>query len=236
MKQALLNPFTQYGAAGVLRKLFAALLVTFLTTQMASAKPLTIAAFGDSLTQGYGLPDGDGLVPQLQRWLRDAGEDVQVLNAGVSGDTTAGGLARIDWTLTPDIGALIVTLGGNDLLRGLNPSDTESNLDGILRAAAKRGLPILLVGLVAPSNYGPDYKTEFDKIYATLSAKYNTLFFPSFLGPLREHGDRSGILRNYMQADAIHPNAKGVAIIVDELGPFVKKLIELARKQNVDKS
>jgi len=220
----------------VLRKLFAALLVTFLTTQMASAGKLTIAAFGDSLTQGYGLPAGDGLVPQLQKWLRGAGEDVQVLNAGVSGDTTAGGLARIDWTLTPEVGALIVTLGGNDLLRGLNPADTKSNLDGILRAAAKRSLPVLLVGLVAPTNFGPDYKTEFDKIYATLSAKYNTLFFPSFLGPLREHGDQSEILRNYMQADAIHPNAKGVAIIVDELGPFVKKLIDLAREQNVDKS
>lgn len=133
-----------------------------LTATSAFAETTTIAALGDSLTHGFGLAQEDGFVPQLERWLRDRGADVEVLNAGVSGDTTRGGLARAAWTLTPEVDALIVTLGGNDALRGLDPAMSRSNLAGILEAADEAGAATLLVGMKAPTNYGPDYKRAFD--------------------------------------------------------------------------
>lgn len=117
---------------------------------MAQADEVVIAALGDSLTQGYGLVQEDGFVPQLQAWLAEQGADVTIINAGVSGDTTAGGLSRVDWTLTPDVDALIVALGGNDLLRGIAPEVSRANLQGILSAAAANSVPVLLVGMQAP--------------------------------------------------------------------------------------
>lgn len=192
------------------------------------AQPVTVAALGDSLTQGYGLPQEDGFVPQLQNWLGAEGEDVMIVNAGVSGDTTAGGLSRVDWTLTPDVDALIVALGGNDLLRGLPPEVSRANLEGILQKATERGLPVLLVGLIAPGNYGPDYKVAFDAMYPELAAAYDTLLVESFLGPLTAEVDQAQALRDYMQSDGIHPNADGVAKIVAALGPQVQALIAQA--------
>lgn len=192
------------------------------------AQPVTVAALGDSLTQGYGLPQEDGFVPQLQNWLGAEGEDVMIVNAGVSGDTTAGGLSRVDWTLTPDVDALIVALGGNDLLRGLPPEVSRANLEGILQKATERGLPVLLVGLIAPGNYGPDYKAAFDAMYPELAAAYGTLLVESFLGPLTAEVDQAQALRDYMQSDGIHPNADGVAKIVAALGPQVQALIAQA--------
>ena len=112
----------------------------------ALAEPLVIAALGDSLTQGYGLPAEDGFVPQLQNWLDQNGADVTVINAGVSGDTTAGGLARVAWTMTPEVDGMIVTLGGNDLLRGIDPAVSRANLDGIMKAAQDAEVEVLLVG------------------------------------------------------------------------------------------
>lgn len=189
------------------------------------AEPVTIAALGDSLTQGYGLPPEDGLVPQLERWLTARGADVEVLNAGVSGDTTQGGLSRVGWTLTPEVDAMIVALGGNDLLRGIDPSVSRANLDGILRKAETQGVKVLLVGMEAPGNYGPDYKAAFDAIYPDLASKYGTLYFESFLSPLADAPDRADALRRYMQADGLHPSAEGVAVIVDALGPVVLDLV-----------
>lgn len=185
------------------------------------ADEVVIAALGDSLTQGYGLPADQGFVPQLEAWLRAAGHDVRLINAGVSGDTTAGGLARIDWTLTEDVQALIVTLGGNDLLRGLPPEAARANLAGILQAAEEAGVAVLLIGMEAPLNYGPDYKAAFDAIYPDLAAEFGTLYAESFLAPITAAPD----LRVLMQADGIHPNAAGVALIVDALGPEVEALI-----------
>lgn len=190
------------------------------------ADRITIAAFGDSLTQGYGLPPHAGLVPQLEGWLHDNGADVTVLNAGVSGDTTAGGLARIEWTLTPEIDALIVTLGGNDLLRGIDPATARQNLEGILTVATEHDLPVLLVGLRAPTNFGADYKTAFDAIYVELAADYNTSLYLDLLAPLNEDRSTDDVLREFMQGDGIHPNAKGVKVIVAALGPSVQALIE----------
>jgi acyl-CoA thioesterase-1 len=185
------------------------------------ADEVVIAALGDSLTQGYGLPADQGFVPQLETWLQAQGHEVRLINAGVSGDTTAGGLARIDWTLTEDVQALIVTLGGNDLLRGLPPEAARANLAGILQAAEEAGVAVLLIGMEAPLNYGPDYKAAFDAIYPDLSAEFGTLYAASFLAPITAAPD----LRVLMQADGIHPNAAGVALIVDALGPEVEALI-----------
>lgn len=199
-----------------------------LSAGAAAAEPVTIAALGDSLTQGYGLPVDQGLVPQLETWLREQGAEVAIVNAGVSGDTTAGGLARVGWTLTPDVDALIVALGGNDMLRGIDPAASRQNLAGILDVARMQGIEVLLVGLPAPGNYGPDYKTDFDSMYPELAAAYDAALFPDFFAGLRGAADADavGALAAFMQPDGIHPNADGVARIVTELGPAVMDLVE----------
>ncbi|WP_232618228.1 arylesterase [Pseudooceanicola marinus] len=193
----------------------------------AQDEPLQLLAFGDSLTQGYGLPQGEGLVPQLESWLRERGQDVTVINGGVSGDTTAGGLSRIAWSLTPDVDAVMVTLGGNDLLRGLDPADTRTNLDGILTEIAVRDLPMMLVGMQAPGNYGTAYQQAFDGLYPELAEAHDAVYVPSFLAPLM--GDPEApdpaAARAFLQADGIHPNAEGVARIVEALGPQVEDLL-----------
>jgi len=193
-----------------------------------AAAEVTVAALGDSLTQGYGLPQEDGFVPQLQAWLDARGAEATVVNAGVSGDTTAGGLSRVDWTLTPDVDAMIVALGGNDLLRGIDPANSRANLDGILSAADARGVAVLLVGMEAPGNYGADYKAAFDGMYGDLGRKWDVPVAGSFLGALSGIADRQGAMRDYMQQDGIHPNADGVALIVEALGPAVLDLVERA--------
>ncbi len=225
----LLLVLLQYGARRRIGKLFLLLLTLQILPVAATAAPVTIAALGDSLTQGYGLPDGDGLVPQLQKWLTARGEDVVIVNAGVSGDTTAGGLARVGWTLAPGISGLIVALGGNDILRGIDPAVSRKNLDGILQTARDRGIAVLLVGLKAPTNFGADYKRAFDSIYPDLAAKYQTLLYPSYLSALTDGRDRQEVLQKFMQPDGIHPNAAGVALIVQAFGPSVAALIARAR-------
>ncbi len=193
----------------------------------AHAETATIVALGDSLTAGYGLPEEQGFVPRLQDWLDAAGADVVIVNAGVSGDTTAGGLARLDWSLSPETDGMIVALGGNDLLRGVPVASSRANLDGILeRVAGERDLPVLLIGLAAPSNYGPEYQRDFNAMYADLSAKYGTLLEPSFIGPLVAEMDLAAARARYVQPDGIHPNSAGVDLIVETFGPRVLELIE----------
>lgn len=192
----------------------------------AFAEPATVVALGDSLTAGYGLPEGAGLVPQLQAWLAAEGQEAVVVNAGVSGDTTAGGLARLDWSLTPEADALIVALGGNDMLRGLAPSEARANLDEILRRATARGLPVLLVGLAAPGNYGPEYRAEFDALYPDLASAYDALLLDNLFAPLVAEGGDPAALAHWFQPDGIHPNADGVARIVAALGPQVVALLD----------
>ncbi|MCT4579148.1 arylesterase [Donghicola sp.] len=211
------------------KSLVAALAVCVCTTTSALAAEVTIAALGDSLTQGYGLPQGEGFVPQLQDWLTARGEDVEVLNAGVSGDTTAGGLSRVDWTLTDDVDAMIVALGGNDLLRGIDPAVSRANLEGILVAAEERGVEVLLVGMTATSNYGTAYKEAFESMYPELAEAHDTLYYHSFFDALTEDGIIEENIRTYMQPDGIHPNAEGVAKIVADLGPYVVELANKAR-------
>lgn len=195
----------------------------------ALAEPVTIVALGDSLTAGYGLADqNQGFVPVLESWLKAKGHDVVVQNAGVSGDTTAGGLARVGWALGPEADGVIVTLGGNDLLRGIDPAASKANLDGILKEAAARKLPVLLVAMKAPGNFGPDYKAAFDAMYGELAAAYGTLLADDFFAGLRAAGADPAdpaSLAAFMQADGLHPNPEGVKLIVEGLGPKVEELL-----------
>lgn len=189
--------------------------------------PVTIAALGDSLTQGYGLPLDQGLVPQLESWLAGQGLDVVIVNAGVSGDTSAGGLARVGWTLGGDVDALIVELGANDMLRGIDPSLTRTNLSGILDVARMQGVEVLLVGLPAADNFGPDFKADFDTIFPDLARTYDVALYPDIFAALRGD-DMTAARQEYMQEDGIHPNGEGVAKIVSDLGPEVVQLVERA--------
>ena len=205
------------------------LTVTLLASGVAAAEPVTVVALGDSLTAGYGLEDqSTGLVPQLEGWLKAKGHDVVLQNAGVSGDTTAGGLARIGWALGPEADALIVTLGGNDLLRGIDPGEAKANLDGILKEAAARKLPVLLVGMKSTANFGPEYKAAFDGMYGELAQSYGTILAEDFFAGLRAAGADPAdpaSMAAFMQADGIHPNPEGVKLIVEGLGPKVEELL-----------
>jgi len=200
-------------------------IVLTLWVSMASAEEVVIAAMGDSLTQGFGLPPEHGFVPQLQAWLTARGETARLINAGVSGDTTAGGLSRVAWTLTPDVDALIVTLGGNDLLRGLPPEVSRANLEGIVTVAREADVPVLLIGMQAPGNYGPDYKAAFDRMYPDIAQAYDTLYLESFFTGLGDVQEDPAAMRAFMQGDGIHPNAAGVDRIVEGIGPSVQDLI-----------
>lgn len=215
--------FFTYGRAGRFGK---ALALVFTLTGAAQAEQVDILALGDSLTQGYGLMDHEGFVPQLRDWLETRGHAVRVVNGGVSGDTTAGGLARVEWSLTPEIDAMIVALGGNDLLRGIAPEVARDNLDGILQVAETQGIEVLLVGMQAPGNYGPDYKAAFDAIYPELAERHDALYAPSFLEGIMTEGEDISAAGDFMQSDGIHPNGAGVARIVEALGPHVEALID----------
>ncbi|SMX32044.1 arylesterase [Maliponia aquimaris] len=215
--------WVRYGLSSLRSKAFAALLVILATS--ASAERLHILALGDSLTQGYGLLDHEGFVPQLRDWLAARGHDVRIVNGGVSGDTTAGGLARVEWSLSPEIQGMIVALGGNDLLRGIDPTVSRANLDGILKVAEARGLEVLLIGMQAPGNYGPEYKAQFDAMYPELAEMYGTLYQESFFAGLMQDGADPAALGAFMQSDGIHPNSAGVARIVEVVGPNVEALL-----------
>lgn len=207
------------------RKIALALTLAILPAQ-AWSEPLRLVALGDSLTQGYGLPEGEGLVPQLSAWLTAQGREVAIQNAGVSGDTTAGGLSRLDWTLAEPADAMMVMLGGNDMLRGIDPAFTRSNLEGILQKARDKGVPVLLVAMAAPANFGPDYQAQFDAIYPELAAQYQVLLAPDYIAPLLEGQSDAAAMQTFMQADGIHPNREGIARILPVLGPHVIALLD----------
>ncbi len=219
-----------YGARAALRNLALALGLLVACAGAAAAE-VRILAFGNSLTQGFGLPEEQGFVPQLEDWLRAHGApDVTVINAGVSGDTSAGGLARIDWALGDDVDGVIVALGGNDLLRGLDVGEMRRNLDGILTAIDARGLPVLLAGLPAPPNYGPEYRKAFKAAFRDLAETHRAIYVSSFLGGMGQGRSVREVMR-LMQPDGIHPNAAGVAANVDYIGPAALELVAAARER-----
>jgi acyl-CoA thioesterase-1 len=213
-----------------MRGLRNAALCLALVPAASAAEPVTIAALGDSLTAGYGLAPSDGFVPRLQAWLDAREADATVVNAGVSGDTTAGGLSRVDWTLADEVDAMILALGGNDFLRGIDPAVSRANLDAILDAAGAAGVEVLLVGVDVGADYGPAYEAAFDGMYRDLAVEHGALLAPDWFGALREEGQPlSATLGDTMQGDGIHPSARGVDLIVEELGPQVLELVERAR-------
>ncbi len=177
-----------------------------------------IVAFGDSLTAGLGLPQDQAFPAQLEAALKARGTEVTVVNAGVSGDTAAAALKRLDWALPEDASAVIIELGGNDALQGIPPEGTKVALETIIEKVKSRGLPILLAGQEAPRNMGKDYVDAFRAIYPELAARYELVFYPFFL-------DGAALNDGLMQADAIHPNAKGVAVIVENMLPKVEELL-----------
>jgi acyl-CoA thioesterase I len=184
----------------------------------AMAGTTTILALGDSLTAGYGLEAGQSFPDKLQEALRAKGHDVTIINAGVSGDIAAQGAARLDWALTDDVKAVIVELGANDALRGLDPAQMEAALRTILDNLKKRNLPVLLLGMKAPPNLGPDYAARFDGIYPKLAAEYGVALYPFFLDGVAADASLN-------QADGIHPNVKGLSIIVPRILPYVEELV-----------
>jgi acyl-CoA thioesterase-1 len=202
---------------------FKTLLSIVLLTIMAAAgpavaAPVKILALGSSLTQGYGLPPGTEFTVQLQAALKKAGVDATVTNAGVSGDTSAGGLARLDWSLADHPDAVILELGSNDMLRGIPPAVTEKNLSAILDKLGAAHVKVLLTGMHAQRNLGADYVKQFDSIYPRLAKDYNLLFYPFFL-------DGVALNPKLNQADGMHPNPAGVKVVVARMLPYVKKLV-----------
>jgi acyl-CoA thioesterase-1 len=212
------------GCAKRLRVLTAAFLIA--CPAWAQDEPITVVALGDSLTAGYGLPRQDGFVRQLQAWLDIRGADARVQNAGVSGETSAGGLSRVDRALGEHADALIVALGGNDYLRGVDPVRIKANLRGILETARERGLPVLLVGINASDGHGPEYEVAFDSMYPELAEEFGALLEADWFEGLREPGVELPETRaRYLQRDGIHPNAAGVERIVERIGPRVLELV-----------
>lgn len=189
----------------------------------AMAAPLRLLVLGDSLSAGYGLPAADGFQARLLAGLRARGLDVALVDGAVSGDTTAGGRARLDWVLAEPVDAALVELGGNDGLRGLDPRGTEANLAAILDALAAKGIPVLLSGMLAPPNLGREYGEEFAAAFRRLGARPGVMFDPFFLEGVA--GDPA-----LNQADRIHPNARGAAIVAERMVPLVAEL--LARAKN----
>lgn len=207
-------------AYGVTRGLFNALFAAaLLWGGAAAAASKTVLAFGDSLTAGYGLAAADGFTAQLERALEAKGLDVAVKNAGVSGDTTAAGRSRLAWALgdgRPDL--VLLALGANDALRGLDPEQMRANLDAMLTELKTRGLEVLLIGMQAPRNLDAEYRAAYDRVFVELAEEHDVPLYPFFL-------DGVAMKPELNQPDGIHPNAQGVAVIVERLAPFVVKAL-----------
>jgi acyl-CoA thioesterase I len=189
----------------------------------AAARPLKLVAFGDSLTAGFGLPAGQAFPDVLARALKAKGWDVEVVNAGVSGDTAADGLARFDWSVPEGAEAIIVELGANDMLRGADPAATEVALSHILTKTRDARMATLLAGMVAAPNYGEDYKRRFDAIYPELAQKFDVALYPFFLAGV------AGV-RPLQLEDGLHPNRAGVERIVEGILPLVEAVLAQAKR------
>ena len=191
---------------------------------VAAQESLRLMAFGDSLTHGYGLVGGETFPEQLEAALQARDHEVTVINSGNSGDTTASGRARLDWALADKPHAVIVELGANDGLRGLDPAQTYENLDAILTRLKGESIPVLLAGMLAPRNLGQDYAAEFDSVYPRLAEKHGVELYAFFLDGVALEADLN-------QRDGIHPNKAGVAVIVSRILPQVEALLARAREK-----
>lgn len=194
-------------------------LVPFVAPAHAQSAPIKIAMLGDSLTAGYGVKPDQAIPVRLQAALKKEGRDVTVLNHGVSGDTTAGGLDRVDWMLADKPDIVMVALGGNDALRAIDPATTERNLDAILAKLKEAKVTAWLIGMAAPRNLGPEYVKAFDGLYKRLADKYGVPLYPFILDGVAQDATLN-------QADGIHPNPDGVEVVVRHLLPFVTKNLD----------
>lgn len=191
---------------------------SLLASSMAQAATLNLVGFGDSLMAGYQLPPGDGFPEKLQAALKTKGEDVAITNAGVSGDTSTGGLARIDWSVPDGTNGVILELGANDALRGIPPEETEKNLDAMITRLKERGIPVLLAGMMAPPNMGANYAARFNPIYEKLAQKHQVPLYAFFL-------DGVVMDASLKLEDGMHPNSKGVDVMVQKMEPAVTNFI-----------
>ena len=201
-----------------LRLAFLAGLAILAAAAAAKAEPYRIVGFGDSLMAGYGLDAGQSFPEKLEKALREKGHDVVIAKAGVSGDTTSGGLSRLDWSIPDGTRLVILELGANDMLRGIGPDITEKNLDAMLARLKERNIAVLLAGMRAAPNLGPDYQAAFDAIYPRLAEKHGVALYPFFL-------DGVAADRAFLLEDGMHPNAAGIDRMVEKMLPHVEKLI-----------
>ena len=219
MPEHLKTKPTSYGHLRLLVQALAFAAVLASASQVAAARTLRVVALGDSLTAGLGLAPGKAFPDRLEAALRAKGWDVKVLNAGVSGETAADGLARYEWAVPPDADALIIELGANDMLRGHSPGETKAALAAILDRARAAHLPALLAGMRAAPNLGGDYGREFSTIYPALAKAYGVQLYPFFLDGVA--GDPK-----LNQPDGLHPTAEGVEVIVQKILPSVEALLK----------
>ena len=200
---------------------FLVLLVCVLAVSGAQAQtaPIKLAVLGDSLAAGYGVKPGEAMPARLEVALKAAGRNVAVINHGVSGDTTAGGVERLDWMLADKPDIVLVELGANDALRALDPAGTERNLDIIVTRLKAAGVTVWLAGMLAPRNYGPEYAAQFDGLYKRLAEKHDVPLYPFFLDGVAQDPALN-------QSDGIHPNPRGVDIVVERILPFVSRNLD----------
>jgi acyl-CoA thioesterase-1 len=210
--------FLQGFVMATLMLVFAAGMGFSARAQGAAMRPLKLVALGDSLTAGYGLPGEAAFPAVLERALRAKGYAVSIANAGVSGDTTSGGLARLDWSVPDGTDGVILELGANDMLRGIDPNIPRQALDEILARLRERGIPVLLTGMYASRNLGADYVARFEAIFPDLAKKYGVPLYPFFL-------DGVAGVRELALPDGLHPTAKGVQVIVERIVPTVERFV-----------
>jgi len=218
----------RYEAKNLLNKAIIPLIILMAPTFAYSDQKVFI--LGDSLTHGFGLSVEEGLVNQLTNWFSGAGLEVTFINGGVSGDTTAGGLERLSWSLTDDVSALVVALGSNDVLRGFAPETTKENLSAIIEISQSNKIPVLLIGTYAPGNYGEQYKLDFDAIFTDLVEEKNVAYIDSYLKPMLDDVKNGKDVSYLLQADGLHPNPAGVKVIVEYISP---QILRFLRKEKI---
>ena len=202
-----------------LKSFFICLMMTLLFTNVKAQDPIKIMLYGDSLMAGYGLPQKDNLASELSREIKSNDSTISFINASISGNTSKNGLSRVDWSLGDNPNIVILCLGANDMLRGLDPSLTKNNLDSIINKFINNKAIIILAGMQSPESMGPKYKKEFDAIYPDLSAQYNLIFMPFLL-------EGVALEKELLQADFKHPNAKGIRVMADNLNPYILQAID----------